>query len=117
MAEIGGMGGALTGWESGPFSEQRIGRLGPGEGAKPFESPKGGETGASFLETLKGAFGDVNKLQVDADKAARDFSTGEGGNLHDVMIAAEKADIGLRTLTAVRNKVVEAYQEIMRLQV
>jgi flagellar hook-basal body complex protein FliE len=75
------------------------------------------ESGASFLETLKGALGEVNEMQLNADKAAQDFSTGQAKNLHDVMIAMEKAEVALKTVTAVRNKMIEAYQEIMRMPV
>lgn len=73
--------------------------------------------GSSFKETLDSALGDVNQAMQAADQASRDFSAGKATNLHDVMIAMEKAEVQLRTLTAVRNKVVDAYQEIMRMQV
>ncbi|MBS1982988.1 MAG: flagellar hook-basal body complex protein FliE [Bdellovibrionales bacterium] len=73
--------------------------------------------GPSFSETLKGALGQVNDALSQADTVAQNFAAGKGGNLHDVMIAMEKADVSLRTLTSVRSKLVEAYQEIMRMPV
>ncbi len=70
-----------------------------------------------FLNALQSAVMETNSKLAGADKASTDFATGKAQNLHDVMIAMEKADISLRTLTAVRGKVLEAYQEIMRMQV
>ena len=73
--------------------------------------------GASFSDTLKGALDGVNQALSSADAASRDFAAGKAGNLHDLMISMEKADVSLRTLTEVRGKVVDAYQEIMRMQI
>ena len=70
-----------------------------------------------FAKTLQSAVSQVNESQVVADQAVAKVQTGESRNLHEVMIAMEKADISLRMLVQVRNKVVEAYQEIMRMQV
>jgi flagellar hook-basal body complex protein FliE len=73
--------------------------------------------GKSFSETLQDMFQDVNQAQVTADKATQSFVAGDPIQLHEVMLAVEKADIALRTATAFRNKIVEAYQEIMRMPV
>lgn len=73
--------------------------------------------GASFADTLNQAIGQVNSLQKASDKAAQDLSTGRTDNVADVMIASEKADIALRLMMQVRNKVIDAYQEIMKMQV
>ena len=73
--------------------------------------------GPSFMDTLQSALGQVNELQTKADHAVLDFSSGKDTNLHDVMIAMEKADVSLRTLGQVRNKMVEAYQDILKMQV
>jgi flagellar hook-basal body complex protein FliE len=59
----------------------------------------------------------VNRLQQEAETAVQQYTVGQAQNLHDTMIAVEKADISLRLLMQVRNKAVEAYQEIMRLQI
>lgn len=77
-----------------------------------------GEPGAkSFSQTLNEAISGVNESMKQADEVSRKFASGEATSLHEVMIAMEKADISLRTMTAVRSKLVEAYQEIMRMQV
>jgi len=73
--------------------------------------------GEGFAEALKNAVGQVNDSQVVADRAVEKLQTGESRNLHEVMISMEKADISMRLLTQVRNRVIEAYQEIMRMQV
>jgi flagellar hook-basal body complex protein FliE len=56
-----------------------------------------GEGQKSFMETLEDAVGDTNETLANADKASLDFASGKDVNLHDVMIAMEKADVSLRT--------------------
>ncbi len=73
-------------------------------------------TGPSFSEVLGGAIGKVDALQTQADAESDKLALG-GGNLHETALALEKADVALRVLTKVRNKVVEAYQEVMRMSV
>ena len=69
-----------------------------------------------FAETLGGALQKVDQLQLDADAQAEKVALG-GGNLHEMSIALEKADVSMRLAMKVRNKMVEAYQEIMRMNV
>jgi flagellar hook-basal body complex protein FliE len=71
----------------------------------------------SFAALLQHSLERVNGLQHEADAAARAFALGQAPSVHDTVIAMEKADLSLRLTTKVRNKVVEAYQEIMRMQV
>lgn len=71
----------------------------------------------SFADTLKEAIGNVNQLQKAADRAAQDLATGRTDNVADVMIASEKADVALKVMIQVRNKIIDAYQEIMKMQV
>lgn len=75
------------------------------------------EAGKSFADTLKEAVGEVNQLHKKSDKLMQDLATGRTDNVADVMIAAEKADIALRVMVQVRNKVIDAYNEIMKMQV
>ena len=72
---------------------------------------------ASFADTLKQAIGNVNELQKTADLEMEKLATGQSQNLHETMIAAEKADIALKLMVQVRNKVIDAYHEIMKMQV
>ncbi len=75
------------------------------------------KTAEGFTETLKNVIDETNKMQVKADNAAQKLNTGESKNLHEVMIAMEKADISMRLLVQMRNKIVDAYKEIMRMSV
>ena len=75
------------------------------------------EGAASFADTLTESLGKVNDLQKEADKAIEEFATGKTRNIHETMIAVNKADIAFRLTMQVRNKIVEAYQEVMRTQV
>ncbi|HLU21908.1 MAG TPA: flagellar hook-basal body complex protein FliE [Bacillaceae bacterium] len=71
----------------------------------------------SFNEILKAAVNNVNDAQVQSDIATEKLIKGEKIELHDVMITAQKASISLQLAMEVRNKAVEAYQEMMRMQV
>ena len=75
------------------------------------------EEGVSFADTLSESLNKVNDLQKEADKAIEDFAIGKTRNIHETMIAVNKADIAFRLTMQVRNKIVEAYQEVMRTQV
>ena len=83
-----------------------------------FASPNAAqEAGKSFADTLTEAIGQVNELQKESDVKAQELATGKTDDIAGVMLAAEKADIALRTMVQVRNKIIDAYQEIMRMQV
>ena len=73
--------------------------------------------GPSFADTLAQSLDKVNTLQKDADVAIQDFVAGDTRNIHETMIAVGKADLAFRLTMQVRNKIVEAYQEVMRTQV
>ena len=71
----------------------------------------------SFADTLKDAVENVNELQHQSDVQIQKLATGETKNIPEVMIAAEKASVAFKLLTQVRNKVIDAYQEVMKMQV
>ena len=71
--------------------------------------------GPSFSDYLSEQVNKVNSSIVSADQKVADVTTGKSKNLHEMMVALNKADLSLRMLTSVRNKAVEAYQEIMRM--
>lgn len=73
--------------------------------------------GTSFADLLKNSLKEVNTLQQEADRAIKELATGGKTSLHDTMIALERADLSFRLMMQVRNKIVEAYQEIMRMTV
>jgi|KNS2Surf_BmetaT_FD_contig_41_2105195_length_932_multi_3_in_0_out_0_2 flagellar hook-basal body complex protein FliE len=69
----------------------------------------------SFSETLVKAGQQIAAPQVDAQRAMDSFAKGMDGRIHETMITVEKADISLKYMVAVRNKLIEAYKEIMRM--
>jgi flagellar hook-basal body complex protein FliE len=74
------------------------------------------EKTTSFMDYLTGALGEVDALQKDAAASAEKLALGDESYLHNTMIAYEKANLALQLTVEVRNKIVEAYQEIMRIQ-
>ncbi len=72
---------------------------------------------SSFGQVLKESIQKVQDLQKEADVTASGLATGETKNIHEAMIALEKADLSFRLMMQVKNKIVEAYQEVMRTQV
>ena len=79
--------------------------------------PDEGKGAHPFADVLASSLDEVNKLQQKADAAATALATGDTMSLHDTMIAMEQADLSFRMMMQVRNKIVDAYQEIMRMQV
>ena len=73
--------------------------------------------GPSFGEVLRNAIQEVNELQADADRQVRGLQLGEDVDIHDVMIAINKMDVSFKMLMEVRNKLLKAYEEVMRMQV
>lgn len=87
-----------------------------GELGKDLKLPKA-EKNTSFSEMLSSSMMDVNSLQKDADVAVQKLASGESKNLHETMLAVEKAEIAFKTMNQIRTKVIDAYKEIMRMQV
>ncbi|MBD1553958.1 flagellar hook-basal body complex protein FliE [Pseudomonas typographi] len=76
------------------------------------------EGGSSFADLLSGAVNKVNDTQQAADQLANAFEIGtQGVDLTDVMVSSQKASVSFQALTQVRNKLVQAYQDIMQMQV
>lgn len=75
------------------------------------------DPGKSFADTLKDSINKVNELQKESDVLMQKLSTGESKNIPEVMIAVEKADIAMKLMVQVRNKIIDAYQEVMKMQV
>jgi flagellar hook-basal body complex protein FliE len=85
-------------------------------GTKTIE-PVSGENGADFASFFQNALQEVNKLQLDADAANVKLATGTIEDIAPVVIATEKASIALQLTVQVRNKIIEAYNDVMRMQV
>jgi flagellar hook-basal body complex protein FliE len=78
---------------------------------------EGTPQGGGFAEKFWQALEEVNALQQEADQAVLEVALGKEENLHRAIIALERANLALGLAVQVRNKVIEAYQEIMRMQV
>lgn len=76
-----------------------------------------GAGGPSFGDAIKGALNKVSELQQKADDQAVKLATGDVEDIHQAMIAMNKAKLAFDFTLQVRNKVIEAYQEVMRTQV
>ncbi|HAQ08027.1 MAG TPA: flagellar hook-basal body complex protein FliE [Bacillus bacterium] len=77
----------------------------------PYEAQK------SFSSVLKQSIANLNETQFQSDEMTKKLALGENVDLHQVMITSQKASITLQATMEVRNKVIEAYQEMMRMQV
>ncbi len=73
--------------------------------------------GIPFSDYLTNALKETNELLIKADKISDDFAAGRTDSIHQVLIAAEKADVALQYTMQVRNKIMDAYNEIMRMQI
>jgi|HubBroStandDraft_6_1064221.scaffolds.fasta_scaffold384277_1 flagellar hook-basal body complex protein FliE len=86
----------------------------------PIESspvaPGQSTSGASFGDILSGAIGQVEGAHNDANQSVARFLSGEGDDLHSTILASQRADLEFQMFMQVRNKVVSAYQEVMRMQ-
>ncbi len=72
---------------------------------------------ATFGEVLKDSLAQVNHLQHEADRAIATLGSGQPTTLHDTMLALEKADLSFRLMMQVRNRIVQAYQDVLRMQI
>ena len=77
----------------------------------------GRDSATQFKNVLGRYINEVNDLQHTADKAVRDLAAGKIDNLHQVIMAVNEADLSFRLMMQIRNRLVEAYKEIMRMQV
>ena len=95
----------------GPPKEIEIPGLGAGA-QPPVKPADGGAFGDMFAGFLK----DVNGLQVKADQSIQKMVTGEVKDVHQVMLAVGEAKVAFNLLLEIRNKTMEAYQEVMRMR-
>ena len=72
---------------------------------------------ASFGQIFKGSLERVDQLQKEADASITDLATGRQTDIHQTMIAVEKADVSFELLMQIRNKLIAAYERIMHMPV
>jgi flagellar hook-basal body complex protein FliE len=73
--------------------------------------------GSGFRDVFAGAVRDVERFSQNASSSVEQFLSGEGGELHNTILATQQAELSFELFLQMRNKVVNAYQEIMRMQV
>ncbi len=76
----------------------------------------GSGDGPQFMDTLKKSLDQVQQVQNEADQKVSDLVTGKGGNIDSAMVAVQKANLSFELVMQVRNKIVQAYQEVENLQ-
>ena len=81
---------------------------------KPSESS---DAAKGFGDFLKGAVGEVNLLHHQASQSVEALAAGRSQDIHNTMIALQKADVSFQLLMQIRNKVVSAYETVMRMQI
>jgi len=77
---------------------------------------KSGPAGASFGDSLQGLLSSVDSTAGDANTAVADMVTG-GGDVHHAMIALQQAEMTLQLTVQIRNKLMQAYQDVMRMTI
>jgi flagellar hook-basal body complex protein FliE len=78
--------------------------------------PASASTGASFSDMLSGAINEVESSRNAANNSVGQFLSGEGNDLHSTILSSQRADLEFQMFMQVRNKVVSAYQEVMKMQ-
>jgi flagellar hook-basal body complex protein FliE len=81
------------------------------------EFPSSPGTGSGFGAVFRDAVSAVDKQATEAAQGVERFLAGEGGELHQIAVDTQKAQLAFELFLQVRNKVVEAYQEVMRSQI
>jgi len=89
----------------------------PSSGMGARKAGGGDEEGGGFGEVLKELVKETDELQKSADKTLEGFADGTVEDVHEVMMSMNKADLSFRMLLEIRNKLVDAYTEVMRTQV
>ena len=85
--------------------------------ALPTKPNAGGASGAGFGDALKQAVDSLGQLGKQADASTMKLASGQPIDIHEVMLNTEQASLGFSMALQVRNKLVDAYQEVMRMSV
>jgi flagellar hook-basal body complex protein FliE len=114
---VGTAGGAGAATPGAPAAAPATPAGGIGSIGGVGSTPDASSTGNSFLDALGNALGELNTQVNGADASMASFAAGGSADIHTVMLDLQQASIGLKTGIAVRDKLLEAYQELMRIQV
>lgn len=94
-----------------------ISSIGPASPQAPAPIEPGDKPPGGFGSVLRDAIGKVGEFKDTASKSVESFLSGEGDDLHKTIMATQRADLAMELFLQVRNKVVAAYQEVMRMQI
>jgi flagellar hook-basal body complex protein FliE len=89
----------------------------PQRSGQPQQGQKTGKDVPSFKETLKSFLTDVNAMQHKADESIEKMAAGEITDVHQVMSSVQEANVAFNMMMEIRNKVLDAYQEVLRMRV
>lgn len=93
-----------------------IGPISSGNQIQKNQNIKTEKGGLSFKDTLNSFLSDVNEMQQKADQSIQKMVSGEITDVHQVMSSVEEAGVAFNMMMEIRNKVMDAYQEIMRIR-
>ena len=93
------------------------GLMGTGKGLNPAQTTQKTDDGSDFKSLLMKSINEVNRLQTEADEATVNLATGESDNVAEVFTAVKKAELAFQTLMQIRNKLMDAYDEIKQMRV
>ena len=116
MAPLGGISAGLGGGISLPLEMLNGGGAGKVGGAAKVDGADGPGGPANFASVLKDKLSSLNAQQADSASAYQDMATGRADDIAQTMLRIEQASVSLQMATQVRNKVIESYQEILRMQ-
>ena len=120
MPAIGGIGGVgvdpMALYRSMP-QYQGLGAVGEAGDAASAAGTTGAQGAESFKDLVAGKLQGAIEMQAEGNQAAQSLATGTATDISAATIAVQKAAISLQTVAAFRNKAIEAYQDIMRMQV
>ena len=85
----------------------------PNQGGRSEQAP----AGPSFQQTLRDQIAKVNELQQEAKEAVEDLASGRRDDVESIIIATQKADTAFRMLLQVRNKMMDAYDEVKQIRI
>jgi flagellar hook-basal body complex protein FliE len=83
---------------------------------KPAAPAQGASEGPQFADILKQALAEVSEAQHTSEQEARNLISGNSTDMHTAILAVQKADVSFQMMMAVRSKLVDAYREVMRMQ-
>ncbi|TNE71804.1 flagellar hook-basal body complex protein FliE [bacterium] len=78
---------------------------------------EGNQSGPTFADMIKGAINSVDEASKTAEQQAEDVVSGKTENVHEVMISLQKAQLSFQLMLEIRNKALETYQELSRMQI